>query len=164
MVSYFLCWTLLICFSSFPDEQSQQKVRQLGRITCAAIHTSNEVKCPLLWIFWIYNFSRRILESVFLGNIVNIRNECLFSGFMGEWIVARNKQIAREPLRFLKYLHLMSAYLVVINIRCAFLLTLSRGLSFDNCFNCKITTVISLNGIFYRTFVLNFPSSSTSGW
>ena len=78
MVSYFLRWTLLKFFSSFPDEQSQQKIRHLGRITCAVIHTSNEVKCPLLWKFWIYNLSRRILESVFVGNIVNIRNECLF--------------------------------------------------------------------------------------
>ena len=33
MVTYFLRWTLLKFFSSFPDEQSQQKVRQLDRIT-----------------------------------------------------------------------------------------------------------------------------------
>ena len=33
MVTYFLHWTLLKFFSSFPDEQSQQKVRQLDRIT-----------------------------------------------------------------------------------------------------------------------------------
>ena len=78
MVSYFLRWTLLKFFSSIPDEQSQQKVRRLGRITCAVIDTSNEVKCPLLWEFWIYNFSRRILERVLVRNIVNIRNECLF--------------------------------------------------------------------------------------
>ena len=51
-------------FSSFPDEQSQQKVRQLDRITCAVINTSNEVKSPLLWEFRIYNFSLRILERV----------------------------------------------------------------------------------------------------
>ena len=99
MVSYFLRWTLLKFFSSFPDEQSQQKVRQLGRITCVVINTSNEVMCPLLWEFWIYNFSRRILERVFVGSIVNIKNECLFIWIHGEWIVARNKQIARELLR-----------------------------------------------------------------
>ena len=99
MVSYFLRWTLLIFFSSIPDEQSQQKVRRLGRITCVVIDTSNEVKCPLLWGFWIKNFSWRILEWVFVGNIVNIRNECLFFWVHGEWIVARNKQITREPLR-----------------------------------------------------------------
>ena len=99
MVAYFLRWTLLKYFSSIPDEQSQQKVRQLGRITHAVINTSNEVKCRLLWEFLIYNFSRRILERVFVGSIVNIRNECLFVWVHGEWIVARNKQIVREPLR-----------------------------------------------------------------
>ena len=99
MVSYFLRWTLLKFFSWIPDEQSQQKVRRLGRITCAVINTSNEVKCPLLWEFWINNFSRRILERVLVGNIVNIRNECLFFWVYGVWLVARNKQITREPLR-----------------------------------------------------------------
>ena len=64
MVTYFLRWTLLKFFSSFPDEQSQQKVRHLDRITCAVINTSNEVKSPLLWEFWIYNFSLWILERV----------------------------------------------------------------------------------------------------
>ena len=64
MVSYFLRLTLMKFFSSFPDEQSQQKVRQLCRITCAVINTSNEVKSPLLWEFWMYNFSLRILERV----------------------------------------------------------------------------------------------------
>ena len=38
-------------FSSIPGEQSQQKVRQLGRITSAVINTSNEVKYPFLWEF-----------------------------------------------------------------------------------------------------------------
>ena len=99
MVSYFLRWTLPKFFSSFPDEQSQQKVRRLGRITCVVIETSNEVKCPLLWGFWIKNFSWRIFERVLVGNIVNIRNECLFFWVHGVWIVARNKQITREPLR-----------------------------------------------------------------
>ena len=78
MVSYFLRWTLLTFFSSIPDKQSQQIVPQWGRITCAAINTSIEVQCPLLWEFWIYNFSQRILERVCVGSIVNIRNECLF--------------------------------------------------------------------------------------
>ena len=99
MVAYFLRWTLQKFFSSIPDEQSQQIVRQLDRITCAVINTSNAVKCPLLWEFWIYNLSRRILERVFVGRIVNIRNECLFFWVHGKWIVARNKQIVREPLR-----------------------------------------------------------------
>ena len=49
--------------------------------------------------FEFITFSRRILERVFVGNIVNIRNECLFFWIHRKWIVARNKQIAREPLR-----------------------------------------------------------------
>ena len=32
---------------------------------------------------WISYFARKILEGVFVGGIVNIRNECLFSRFMG---------------------------------------------------------------------------------
>ena len=93
MVSYFLSWTLLKLFSSIPDEQSEQKVRQLGRITCTVINKSNEIKCPLLWEFWIYNFSRIILERVCFESIVNIRNECLFFWVHGKWILAWNKQI-----------------------------------------------------------------------
>ena len=49
--------------------------------------------------FELKNFSWRILERVLVGNIVNIRNECLFFWVHGVWIVARNKQITREPLR-----------------------------------------------------------------
>ena len=90
MVSYFLRWTLLKFFSSFSDEQSQQKVRQWSRITCVVINTSIQVKCPLLWEFWIYNFSRRILETFFVGSIVNIRNECLFS--LGSWGMNRSAE------------------------------------------------------------------------
>ena len=56
MVSYFLRWTLLKFFSSILDEQSQQKVRRLGRITHAVINTSNDVKCPLLWQFELIIF------------------------------------------------------------------------------------------------------------
>ena len=70
---------------------------------------------------WISYFARRILEGVYVGGIVNIRNECLFFlgswemnrsaeqtnrvncylffSVHGKWIAVRNKQIAREPLR-----------------------------------------------------------------
>ena len=48
------------------------------------VNTSNEAKCPLLQEFLIYNFSWIILERVFVGSIVNIRNECLFSWFIRE--------------------------------------------------------------------------------
>ena len=98
MVAYFLRWTLLKFFSSIPDEQIQQNIWQLGQTTRTVINTSNEIRCPLLWEFWIYNFSQRILERVLVGSIVNIRNECLFVWVHGEWIVARNKQIIWEPL------------------------------------------------------------------
>ena len=90
MVSYFLRWTLLKFFSSFSNEQSQQKVRQWSQITCVVINTSIQVKCPLPWKFWIYNFSRRILERFFVGSIVNIRNECLFS--LGSWGMNRSAE------------------------------------------------------------------------
>ena len=43
---------------------------------------------------WISCFARRILEGVFVGGIVNIRNECLFFSVHGKWIAVRNKQIA----------------------------------------------------------------------
>ena len=93
-----LRWTMQICFSQFQMKAVQQVVQQFGnshtfirstsssavrQITCAVIITLNEVKCPLLWKIWIKNFSQRILERVFVGSIVNIRNKCLFSGFMG---------------------------------------------------------------------------------
>ena len=51
----------------------------VGQITCAMINTSTGVKCLILWEFWIYYFSQRILEMIFVESIVNIRYECLFS-------------------------------------------------------------------------------------
>ena len=104
MVSYFLRWTLLKFFSSFSNEQSQQKVRQWSRITCVVINTSIQVKCPLPWEFWIYNFSRRILERFFVGSIVNIRNECLFS--LGSWGMNRSAEQtnrSRTASRFTRF-------------------------------------------------------------
>ena len=47
--------------------------------------TRNEVKCLLLWEIWIYSFSRKILEIVFVEGIVNIRNDCPFFLLHGEW-------------------------------------------------------------------------------
>ena len=77
MVSYFLRWTLLKIFSSFSDNQSQQKVGQCRRITRAVINTQDGVKCLLLRKFWIHNFSWIILERILVGSIVNVKNECL---------------------------------------------------------------------------------------
>ena len=79
MVAYFLRWTLLKIFSSFPDEQSQQKVRQLDRITAQWLIHQMKLRARYCGNFEFIIFSLRILERV--GSIVNIRNECLFSGF-----------------------------------------------------------------------------------
>ena len=49
---------------------------------------------------WISYFARRILEGVFVGGIVNIRNECLFFSVHGKWIAVRNKQIAWTAIFF----------------------------------------------------------------
>ena len=65
----------------------------------AVINTSNEVKSPLLWEFWIYNFSLRILERVLRWKHCKYKEWVSFFWVHGEWIVARNKQIGREPLR-----------------------------------------------------------------
>ena len=65
----------------------------------AVINTSNEIKSPLLWEFWIYNFSLRILERVLRWKHCKYKEWVSFFWVHGEWIVARNKQIGREPLR-----------------------------------------------------------------
>ena len=65
----------------------------------AVINTSNEVKSPLLWEFWIYNFSLRILERVLGWKHCKYKEWVSFFWVHGEWIVARHKQIGREPLR-----------------------------------------------------------------
>ena len=48
----------------------------VGQISCTVINTSNEAK--LLQEIWMHNFSKRIKKRVFVGSIVNIRNDCLF--------------------------------------------------------------------------------------
>ena len=73
----------------------------VGQITCAVIH--------MKW-GWVpdtvgnmnYKFSRRILEVVLVGSIVNKRNESPFFWFHGEWIGVWNKQIAQEPCHGLR--------------------------------------------------------------
>ena len=50
----------------------------------AVINTSNEVKSPLLWEFWIYNFSLRMLERVLGWKHCKYKEwVSFFSGFMG---------------------------------------------------------------------------------
>ena len=82
-------------FSSFPDEQSQQKVRHLDRITCAVINTSSEVKSPLLWEFWIYNFSLRILERVLGWKHCKYKEWVSF--FLGSWGMNRSAEQTNRP-------------------------------------------------------------------
>ena len=80
------------------------KSSAVGPNHCAVINTSNEVKCPLLWEFRIYNFSRRILERVVVGSIVNIRNECLF--FLDSWGMNRSAEQtnrSRTASRFTRF-------------------------------------------------------------
>ena len=99
MVTYFLRWTLLKFFSSFPDEQSQQKVRQLDRITAQWLIHQMKLRAFYCGNFEFIIFLWEFEKGSFVGSIVDIRNECLFFWVHGEWIVARNKQIGREPLR-----------------------------------------------------------------
>ena len=92
-------------FDSIPDEPRSisSNFSAIWQITRAVINTSKVVKCPLLWRFWIYNFSQIIFERIFVGSIVNTRKECFFL-CSWEWIGTRNKRIAREPLRGRRYL------------------------------------------------------------
>ena len=58
----------------------------------------------MLWEFWIYNVYRRILGRVLVGNIVNIRNECLI--FLGSWGMNRSAEQtnrARTASRFTRF-------------------------------------------------------------
>ena len=151
MVSFFRRWTLLKVFGSIPDEQSQQKVRQSGRITCTVINTSNEVKFPLLREFWMYNSSRRIMERVFVGRIVKIRNECLFFWVLWEWIVARNKQIDWEPLRRSCDLFVPCNDSIPINPekRHSFLNWALTGKRGYNEFNSNVSLMLSITNVMY---------------
>ena len=99
MVTYFLRWTLLKFFSSFPDEQSQQKNRQLDRITAQWLIHQMKLRARYCGNFEFIIFLWEFKKGSLVGSIVNIRNECLFFWVHGEWIVARNKQIGQEPLR-----------------------------------------------------------------
>ena len=53
---------------------------------------------------WISFFARRILEGVFVGGIVNIRNGWFFSPVHGKWIAVRNKQIAWTAIFFSRFM------------------------------------------------------------
>ena len=67
-----------------------QNVRQLDRITCAVINTSNEVKSPLPWEFWIYNFSLIILERALGWKQCKYKEWVSF--FLGSWGMNRSAE------------------------------------------------------------------------
>ena len=87
-------------FKSIPDEPPSISSSTAGQITCTVINTSNEITCLLQQEFWIYKFSQRILERVFVESIVNIRNETV-SFFLRSWGMNwRRKQTNHWELRF----------------------------------------------------------------
>ena len=56
--------------------------RSKRELSCLEIRSSSR----FLREIWISYFARRILEGIFVGGIVNIRNECLFFSVHGKWI------------------------------------------------------------------------------
>ena len=61
----------------------------------AVINTSNEVKNPLLWEFWIYNFSLRILERVLGWKHCKYKEWVSF--FLGSWGMNRSAEQTNRP-------------------------------------------------------------------
>ena len=61
----------------------------------AVINTSNEVKSPLLWEFWIYNFSLRILERVLVWKHCKYKEWVSF--FLGSWGMNRSAEQTNRP-------------------------------------------------------------------
>ena len=65
---------------SIPDYHGQLVVWQLGKSHAQGLIIIHQMRLmPVtVGILNLYNVSRGILEMVFVGRIVNIRNECLF--------------------------------------------------------------------------------------
>ena len=61
----------------------------------AVINTSNEVKSPLLWEFWIYNLSLRILERVLGWKHCKYKEWVSF--FLGSWGMNRSAEQTNRP-------------------------------------------------------------------
>ena len=61
----------------------------------AVINTSNEVKSPLLWEFWIHNFSLRILERVLRWKHCKYKEWVSF--FLGSWGMNRSAEQTNRP-------------------------------------------------------------------
>ena len=62
--------------------QGQQVVQQLGKSHVQLLIHQMSLSAHYRRNFDFFNFSRRIMERVFVWSILNIRNESLFSGFM----------------------------------------------------------------------------------
>ena len=104
MESYFLRWTPAKIFQFNSRWTGSTKSSAVGQNHMRSDNTSNEVKCPLLSEFRIYNFSLRIFGRVFVGSIVNIRNECLFFlGSLGMNCSVEQAYCLRSTLRFTKF-------------------------------------------------------------
>ena len=61
----------------------------------AVINASNEVKSPLLWEFWIYNFSLRSLERVLGWKHCKYKEWVSF--FLGSWGMNRSAEQTNRP-------------------------------------------------------------------
>ena len=61
----------------------------------AVINTSNEVKSPLLWEFWINDFSLRILERVLCWKHCKYKEWVSF--FLGSWGMNRSAEQTNRP-------------------------------------------------------------------
>ena len=70
----------------------------------AVINTSNEVKSPLLWEFWIYNFSLRTLERVLVWKHCKYKEWVSF--FLCSWGMNRSAEQtnrSRTASRFTRF-------------------------------------------------------------
>ena len=86
-ISLFSAWFLEVAFcrsSQFLNHREEGKGTLVTILMIQHVEIGTRIKGKKV--------SRRILERVFVGSIVNIRNE-----YLQQW--ARNKQIVREPLR-----------------------------------------------------------------
>ena len=92
MVTYFLRWTLLKFFSSWIESTKSSAVGPNHR---AVINTSNEVKSPLQWEFWIFDFSLRILERVLGWKHCKYKEWVSF--FLGSWGMNRSAEQTNRP-------------------------------------------------------------------
>ena len=90
---------VLYIFESIPNDC---KVNNFEQVVChlgkwhALWFIRNEIKCPLQWEILIYYFSQGILERVFVGSIVDVRNECPLSWSMGNESGCRTNKLSKN--------------------------------------------------------------------